>query len=95
MNFLLMVRKLGVSGYSRRILTWMTILHTFKARLVAKGFTQTYGFDDDDETFSPVFTIISIRIIFFIATYYDYEIWKKDVKTIFLNGNFEKDVYMV
>ena len=69
-------------------------LHTFKARLVAKGFTQTQGVDYD-ETFSPVAMIKSIRILLAIAAYHDYEIWQMDVKTAFLNGHLEEDVYMV
>ena len=69
-------------------------LHTYKARLVAKGFTQTHGIDYD-ETFSPVAMIKSIRILFAIAAYYDYEIWQMDVKTAFLNGHLSEDVYMV
>ena len=69
-------------------------LHTFKARLVAKGFTQTHGIDYD-ETFSPVAMIKSIRILFAIAAYYDYDIWQMDFKTDFLNGHLSEDVYMV
>ena len=69
-------------------------LHTFKARLVAKCFTLTHGIDYD-ETFSLVVMIKSIRILFAIAAYYDYEIWQMDVKTAFLNGHLQEDVYMV
>ena len=36
----------------------------------------------------------SIRILLAIVAYYDYEIWKMDVKTTFLNGNLLEDVYM-
>ena len=36
----------------------------------------------------------SIRILLSIVAYYDYEIWKMDVKTVFLKGNLLKDVYM-
>ena len=36
----------------------------------------------------------SIRILLAIAAYYDYEIWQMDVKTAFLNGNLQEDVYM-
>ncbi|KAL0546781.1 hypothetical protein IC582_016694 [Cucumis melo] len=36
----------------------------------------------------------SIRILLSIATFYDYEIWQKDVKTAFLNGNLEKCIFM-
>ncbi|GJX72987.1 putative RNA-directed DNA polymerase [Tanacetum coccineum] len=69
-------------------------IHTYKARLVAKGFTQTYEVDYE-ETFSPVADIKAIRILIAIAAYYDYEIWQMDVKTAFLNGRLNKDVYMV
>ncbi|GJX25556.1 putative retrotransposon protein [Tanacetum coccineum] len=68
-------------------------VHTFKVRLVAKGFTQTYGVDYE-ETFSPVEDIIAIRILIAITAYYDYEIWKMDVKNAFLNGHLSKEVYM-
>ena len=66
---------------------------TFKSPLVAKGFKQTHGIDYD-ETFSPVVMLKSIRFFLAIAAYYDYEIWKMDVKTTFLNGNLLEDVYM-
>ena len=66
---------------------------TFKSRLVPKGFKQTHGIDYD-ETFSPVVMLKSIRIILAIAAYYDYKIWKMDVKTTILNGNLLEDVYM-
>ncbi|GJS17912.1 retrovirus-related pol polyprotein from transposon TNT 1-94 [Tanacetum coccineum] len=69
-------------------------VHTYKARLVAKGFTQTYGVDYE-ETFSPVADIRAIRILIAIAAFYDYEIWKMDVKTAFLNGHLSEEVYMV
>ncbi|GJS51205.1 retrovirus-related pol polyprotein from transposon TNT 1-94 [Tanacetum coccineum] len=60
----------------------------------AKGFTQTYGVDYE-ETFSPVADIIAIRILIAIAAFDDYEIWKMDVKTAFLNGYLDEDIYMV
>ncbi|GJT52781.1 retrovirus-related pol polyprotein from transposon TNT 1-94 [Tanacetum coccineum] len=69
-------------------------VHTYKARLVAKGFTQTYRVDYE-ETFSPVADIRAIRILIAIAAFYDYEIWQMDVKTAFLNGYLDEDIYMV
>jgi hypothetical protein len=30
-----------------------------------------------------------------IAAYFDYEIWQMDVKTSFLNGNIEEELYMI
>ena len=68
-------------------------VHTYKARLVAKGFTQTFGVDYE-ETFSPVADIRAIRILIAIVAYYDYEIWQMDVKTAFLNGRLDEDIYM-
>nr|GEV57681.1 hypothetical protein [Tanacetum cinerariifolium] len=69
-------------------------VHTYKARLVAKGFTQLYAVDHE-ETFSPIADIRAIRIVIAIATFYDYEIWKIYVKTAFLNGYLDEDIYMV
>src|SRR4051812_10184749 len=39
--------------------------------------------------------IKSIRILLSIAAYYDSEIWQMDVKTAFLNGNIEEELYMM
>nr|GEW86128.1 retrotransposon protein, putative, Ty1-copia subclass [Tanacetum cinerariifolium] len=69
------------------------VVHTYKARLVAKGYTQTPRIDYK-ETFSPVADIRAIRILITIAVYYDYEIWKIDVKTAFLNGYLNEEVYI-
>ena len=60
----------------------------YKARLVAKGFRH-------DETFSPVAMLKSVRIMLAIAAFYDYEIWQMDVKTAFLNGFLEEELYMM
>ena len=61
---------------------------------MAKGYRQRQGVDYD-ETFSPVAMIKSIRILLIIAAHYDYEVWQMDVKTAFLNGNLEEEVYMI
>nr|GEV52129.1 retrotransposon protein, putative, Ty1-copia subclass [Tanacetum cinerariifolium] len=50
---------------------------------------------DSEETFSPVADIRAIRILIAIAVFYDYEIWQMDVKTAFLNGYLDEDIYMV
>ncbi|WRX29350.1 Reverse transcriptase [Theobroma cacao] len=68
-------------------------VQTFKTRLVAKGYKQRQGIDFE-ETFSPVAMLKSIRILLAIAAYHDYEIWQMDVKTAFLNGNLQEEVYM-
>ena len=69
-------------------------METFKARLVAKGYTLKKGLDYE-ETFSPVAMLKSIRILLSIVACLDYEIWKMDVKTAFLNGYLEQSIYMM
>ena len=66
----------------------------YKARLVAKGFRQVQGVDYD-ETFSPIVMLKSVLIMLEIAAFYDYEIWQMDVKTAFLNGFLEEELYMM
>nr|GEW79417.1 retrotransposon protein, putative, Ty1-copia subclass [Tanacetum cinerariifolium]GEZ69928.1 retrotransposon protein, putative, Ty1-copia subclass [Tanacetum cinerariifolium] len=68
-------------------------VHTYKAYLVAKGYTQTLMIDYE-ETFSLVADIRAIRILIAIAAYYDFEIWQIDVKTTFLNGYLNEEIYM-
>nr|GEV10161.1 putative retrotransposon protein [Tanacetum cinerariifolium] len=70
------------------------IVHTYKDHLVAKGYTNLYRVDYE-ETFSPIIDIRAIRILIFIAVFYDYEIWQMDVKTALLNGYLDEDIYMV
>ncbi|KAF3655398.1 putative receptor protein kinase TMK1-like [Capsicum annuum] len=64
-----------------------------KARLVTKGFTQKNDIDHK-ETFSPISKKDSLRIIMALVAPYDIALHQIDVKTVFLNGNLEKRVYM-
>ena len=66
----------------------------YKARIVAKGFRQVQDVDYD-ESFSLVSMLKSVRIMLAIAAFYDYEIWQMDVKTTFLNGFLEEELYMM
>ena len=68
-------------------------VETYKARLIAKGFRQRQWVDYE-ETFSPIAMLKSIRILLAIAAHYDYEVWQMDVKTAFLNGYIEEDIFM-
>src|SRR3954465_2694531 len=65
----------------------------YKARLVAKGFTQREGIDYH-ETFSPVSSKDSFIIVMALVAHYDLELHQMDVKTAFLNGDLNEDVYM-
>jgi hypothetical protein len=60
---------------------------------VAKGFTQREGIDYN-ETFSPASCKDSFRIIMALVAYYDLELHQMDIKTTFLNGDLEENVYM-
>jgi hypothetical protein len=63
------------------------------ARLVAKGFMQIQGIDYD-ETFSPVARFESLRLILALAVLEDWEIHQMDIKSVFLNGLLEEEIYM-
>ncbi|KAA0048413.1 retrotransposon protein, putative, Ty1-copia subclass [Cucumis melo var. makuwa] len=64
-----------------------------EARLVAKGYTQKDGIDYK-KTFSSVSTKDSLRIIMALVAHYDLELHQMDVKTTFLNGNLDEEVFM-
>ncbi|KAF3634704.1 hypothetical protein FXO37_26347 [Capsicum annuum] len=65
----------------------------YKARLVVKGFKQKEGLDYFD-IYSPVTRITLIRMLIALAVAYDLQIHQMDVKTSFLNGDLEEEIYM-
>jgi hypothetical protein len=65
----------------------------YKARLCAKGFQQIPGLDYD-ETFAPVAQYKSLRTILAIAAQLDLNIHQLDVKSAFLNGKIDHELYM-
>lgn len=65
----------------------------YKARLCARGFTQVEGIDYT-EIFSPTTRYESIRILLSVSADYNWEITQLDVKTAFLYGELEEDIYM-
>jgi hypothetical protein len=69
------------------------LISHFKAHLVAKGFTQIPG-QDFTYTFAPVAHWESIQILLAVVASYDWELRQIDVKTAFLNGPLEEEIYM-
>jgi hypothetical protein len=68
-------------------------IEKYKVRLVAKGYNQKEGeylFD----TYSPVGRLTTIRVMLSLATSYGILIHQIDVKTTFLNGKLEEEIYM-
>jgi transposase InsO family protein len=65
----------------------------YKARLVAKGYAQRYGVDYE-ETYAPVARYTSIRALLALAAHHDWELHQMDVKSAYLNGDLEEDIYM-
>jgi hypothetical protein len=64
-----------------------------KAKFVARGFSQKEGIDYE-ETFSPVARYTSIRTIIALAAKMKWKLHQIDVKTSFLNGVIEEEVYI-
>jgi hypothetical protein len=64
-----------------------------KARLVGKGYTQVEGLDFG-ETYAPVARLESIRILLAYATHHDFKLPQIDVKSAFLNGPLQEEVYV-
>lgn len=64
-----------------------------KARIVAKGYVQKKGVDFD-EVFAPVTRIEMIRFLLALAAKGNWEVHHLDVKTAFLNGELEEEVFV-
>ncbi|GJZ00615.1 putative ribonuclease H-like domain-containing protein [Tanacetum coccineum] len=64
-----------------------------KARLVAQGYTQEEGIDYE-EVFAPVARIEAIRLFLAYASFKDFVVYQMDVKSAFLYGKIEEEVYV-
>jgi transposase InsO family protein len=66
----------------------------YKARLVVKGFQQKHGIDYTD-VFTPVVKMTTIRLVLSMVAAENLELQQMDVKTAFLHGDLDEDIYMV
>ena len=64
-----------------------------KSKLVCKGYAQVEGIDFE-ETFSPVERLEAIKMFFPFACFKNFKIYQMDVKSTFLNGTLEEEVYL-
>jgi hypothetical protein len=64
-----------------------------KVRLVAKGYIQEQGVDFDD-VFAPMARMESIRMLLAVATQEKWHVHHMDVKSAFLNGDLNEEVYV-
>jgi len=64
-----------------------------KARLVYKGYAQQEGIDFE-ETFAPVARLEAIRMFLALSSFQKFKVFQMDVKSSFLNGDLEEEVYI-
>ncbi|GJY21577.1 retrovirus-related pol polyprotein from transposon TNT 1-94 [Tanacetum coccineum] len=84
---------IGTKWVFRNKLDENGIVSRNKARLVAQGYNQQEGIDYD-ETYAPVARLESIRILLAIACANDFKLYQMDVKSAFLNGFINEEVYV-
>jgi hypothetical protein len=81
------------SGFSRIKQMNMVLWFRIKPVLLHKDILRIEGVDFD-ETFSPVARLESIRILLSIACHLDFKLYQMDVKSAFLNGVLQEEVYV-
>nr|GEY17068.1 retrovirus-related Pol polyprotein from transposon TNT 1-94 [Tanacetum cinerariifolium] len=86
-------RVIGTKWVSRNKKDERGIMIRNKARLVAQGHTQEERIDYD-EVFSPVARIEAIRLLLAYASFKDFVVYQMDVKSAFLYGKIEEEVYV-
>nr|GEU35962.1 zinc finger, CCHC-type [Tanacetum cinerariifolium] len=86
-------KPLGCKWILKRKMKVDGTIDKFKARLVIQGFRKIEGTDYFD-TYAAVARITTIRLLLALAAIHNLVIHQMDVKTTFLNGDLEKEVYM-
>ncbi|GKC00760.1 retrovirus-related pol polyprotein from transposon TNT 1-94 [Tanacetum coccineum] len=84
---------IGTKWVFRNKLDENSIVSRNKARLVAQGYNQQEGIDYD-ETYAPVARLASIKILLAYDSAFDFKLFQMDVKSAFLNGFINEEVYV-
>nr|KAJ0217050.1 hypothetical protein LSAT_V11C300105370 [Lactuca sativa] len=86
-------KALGCKWILKRKMKVDGTIDKYKARLVIQGFRQKEGIDFFD-TYAPVAIISTIRLLLALAAIHNLVIHQMDVKTAFLNGDLDEEIYM-
>ncbi|WVZ11324.1 hypothetical protein V8G54_015854 [Vigna mungo] len=84
---------IGVKWVFRTKLNPDGSINKHKARLVVKGYAQIFGVDFSD-TFAPVARLDTIRLMLAIVVQKGWKVYQLDVKSAFLNGLLEEEIYV-
>ena len=66
----------------------------YRARLVLKGYAHKEGIDFN-EIFSPIVRLAIVKIVLTMCAIFDLHLEQLDVKTYFLHGELEEEIYML
>ena len=86
-------RAIGVKWVYRTKLNYDGFINKHKTRLVVKGYAQMFGVDFS-ETFAPVARLDTIRMLLALAAQKGWNIHQMDVKSAFLNGYLEEEIFV-
>ncbi|GKV22816.1 hypothetical protein SLEP1_g32638 [Rubroshorea leprosula] len=86
-------KTIGVKWIYKTKLKENEAVDKFKARLVAKGYKQEFGIDYQ-EVFAPVARMDTIRLVIALTAQNSWPIYQLDVKSAFLHGNLQEQVFI-
>lgn len=92
-NLLKGKKAIGVKWVFKKKLNGDGQVDHYKAQLVAQGFTQRPGVDFE-LTFAPISWLSTLRLVLIITAKENLDIAQADVKSAYLNGQLDEEIYM-